>query len=72
MNNYKYPWKHPDNERPKAQCYDCGMKYENMQDMVVPDDVWEEINPTYHKGAGLLCPTDWSILGSGTNRISSC
>ena len=57
MNNYKYPWKHPDNERPYAKCYDCGMDYEDMQDMVVSDDVWEEINPTYHKGAGILCPT---------------
>jgi len=50
MNNYKYKWKRDDDERPKAQCYDCGLKYEDIQDMVLPDDVWEEINPTNHKG----------------------
>jgi hypothetical protein len=25
--------------------------------MIIPDEIWEKINPTYHKGAGLLCLT---------------
>jgi len=55
--NYKYPWKHPKDEIPQAQCYDCGMKYENFQDMIVPHDIWEKISPTYWQCTGLLCPT---------------
>jgi hypothetical protein len=54
---YKYPWKHPKGERPHAVCYDCKMHYEEFSDMVIDDDLWEEISPTYWKGAGLLCPT---------------
>lgn len=55
---YKYPWKHPKNERPVARCYDCGLKYgDDFHDMVVPDELWEKISPTYWQGAGLLCPT---------------
>jgi len=57
MNNYKYSWKHPIDERPQGCCYDCGMKYGDFHDMVVPDDVWEKISPTHWQGAGLLCPT---------------
>lgn len=57
MSEYKYQWKHPDNEEPKAVCYDCGLPYEEFQDMVVPNDIWELISPTNFKGAGLLCPT---------------
>jgi len=54
---YKYRWKHANNEQSYACCYDCGIKYQDFQDMVIPDIFWEKINPTYHVGAGLLCPT---------------
>lgn len=57
---YKYPWKYTEVERPCGQygkCYDCGMPYGEFPDMVLPDDLWELINPSQHKGSGLLCPT---------------
>jgi hypothetical protein len=57
MDNFKYKWRYSDNDRPKGVCYDCKMKYSDFPDMSIPDDLWEEINPTYHNGAGLLCPT---------------
>jgi hypothetical protein len=57
INNYKYPWKHPKNERPQGCCYDCKMPYHDFPDMVIDDDLWELISPTYWQGAGLLCPT---------------
>jgi len=46
-----------DEERPKSQCYDCGLPYDDPSwiEAIVPDSVWEVINPTYHAGAGLLC-----------------
>ncbi len=50
-------WKRADEERPACECYDCGMPYHDFPDMVIPDDLWEKINPTHHEGAGLLCPT---------------
>ncbi len=50
-------WKYRDTERPQSVCYDCGMKYQDFPDMIINDKLWEKINPTYHKGAGLLCPT---------------
>jgi len=38
-------------------CYDCKLRYNSRGfcDILVPDDIWEQINPTYHKGAGILC-----------------
>jgi len=48
--------KFTDAERPKGVCYDCGIPYSSFQDLIVADQIWEIINPTYHKGAGLLCP----------------
>jgi hypothetical protein len=33
------------------------MKYGEFPDMTISDEYWEKINPTEHKGAGLLCPT---------------
>lgn len=54
---YKYKWKYDDHERPYGRCYDCKMSYSDFPDMIIPDDLWELINPTHHKGAGLLCPT---------------
>ena len=46
-----------DIERPRGRCYDCGASYNSFPDLVVSDELWEKINPTYHTGAGLLCPT---------------
>lgn len=46
-----------DDERPYGRCYDCLMAYSEFPDMLIPDKYWEMINPTYHQGAGLLCPT---------------
>lgn len=40
-------------------CYDCGLPYASHKwaDVVVPDSVWEKINPTspHREGGGLLC-----------------
>lgn len=54
--------KYEDHERPlppagEAACYDCRLPYGSPAwcDVIVPDDVWETINPTHYKGAGLLC-----------------
>ena len=49
--------KFKDSERPRGKCYDCLMPYGSFPDMVIPDDLWERINPTYDEGEGLLCPT---------------
>lgn len=54
---YRHKWKYNDNERPEGCCYDCRMKYGEFPDMTINDEYWEKINPTEHKGAGLLCPT---------------
>ena len=50
-------WKFKDNERPESKCYDCGKPYgeKDWHDVVISDELWEAINPTYHKRAGLLC-----------------
>jgi hypothetical protein len=48
--------KYTDSERPLGKCYDCGIPYHDFADLEIPDDIWEKINPTYHEGAGLLCP----------------
>lgn len=51
-------WRYADWERPRGECYDCGLNYDRWGgDMDIPDHLWEEINPTYHEGSGLLCPT---------------
>ncbi len=49
-------WKYDEWERPRGKCYDCRRPYSTFRDVVVPDSVWEAINPTFHEGAGLLCP----------------
>jgi hypothetical protein len=49
-------WRYKDYDRPLGVCYDCGRNYRWLGDCVVDNDVWERINPTYHAGAGLLCP----------------
>lgn len=44
----------------KAVCYGCGLPYcdPKFQDLIVPNAVWELINPSRpkRKGTGLLCP----------------
>lgn len=49
--------KYNEEERPHGECYDCRIPYTTFPDMVISDELWEVINPTYHIGAGLLCPT---------------
>ena len=49
------PWQYLDEERPTGCCYDCGLPYKQGADLVVSDEVWALLNPTYHEGAGLLC-----------------
>ena len=49
--------KYKDNDRPKGCCYDCKLDYDKFPcDMLIQNNLWEKINPTYHEGAGLLCP----------------
>jgi len=55
--DYKNKWQYSEDERPKGCCYDCRMKYDQFPDMIIPDVLWELINPTKIEGAGLLCPT---------------
>lgn len=44
-------------DRPCGICYDCGLDYTKFScDMVIQDELWELINPTYCEDAGLLCP----------------
>lgn len=40
-------------------CYDCGFLYgaPGWLEVTIPDEVWEQINPTYHEGSGILCVT---------------
>lgn len=40
-----------------ARCYDCGLPYgsDGWVDVVINDADWELINPSLHKGGGLLC-----------------
>lgn len=53
----KIKWKYQEHERPKGKCYDCKEPYASFPDMIIPDHLWEKINPTYYEGAGILCPT---------------
>ncbi len=40
-----------------ACCWDCGLGYEDPGyiECVLHNHYWEQINPTYDKGCGLLC-----------------
>lgn len=49
--------RYADGERTGAVCYDCRRDYGTFPDLLISDDVWEQINPTHHRGCGLLCPT---------------
>ena len=62
FNGTERKWRYADDERPRtadgefsAQCYDCGRPYKSAGDCSVSDKVWEMINPTFHRGAGILC-----------------
>lgn len=40
-------------------CFDCGRPYgdaNGFPDLIVPNDVWRRISPTFNDG-GLLCPS---------------
>jgi hypothetical protein len=63
QNGEQRRWRYPDAERPgwegdepvSALCYDCRIPYSAIVDVVLPNELWERINPTVHRGAGLLC-----------------
>jgi hypothetical protein len=40
-----------------AGCYDCDLPYgsDKWADVVLPNEIWELINPSEHDGGGLLC-----------------
>jgi hypothetical protein len=40
-----------------AACYDCHLPYgdDGWADLLLPNSIWEQINPSHHKGVGLLC-----------------
>lgn len=50
-------WRYVDADRPTdPRCYDCGRAYKSFVDCSLANGIWEKINPTHHKGAGILCP----------------
>ena len=67
--------KYNDNERPEAVCYDCGEDYssDRFPDLVIDDIAWEAINPTFHKGCGLLCPNciNARLEAAGLDNVDS-
>jgi hypothetical protein len=56
---YKYPWKYTKDSRPYnyVKCYDCGLEYGEFPDMILNNNLWEEISPSFDKGCGILCTT---------------
>ncbi len=55
--NQKFLKRYQEEERPRGCCYDCRLPYEDFVcDMIIQDHLWELINPTFHRDAGLLCP----------------
>lgn len=55
-----YKWKYSEEERPTGKCpfcYDCEMQYGTFPDVLLTSELWEKINPSNHKGSGILCPT---------------
>ena len=53
----KYLKRYKDEDRPHGKCYDCGLDYNDFVcDMNIQNGLWEMINPTFHYGAGFLCP----------------
>lgn len=65
--------KYRDEDRPWGMCYDCKTPYDQFTDLVIPDEVWEKINPTYHEDGGLLCPTciGLRLRAIGINDVSA-
>lgn len=58
--SYDHQWMYREHEREPGNtvyCYDCKRAYVTFPDMMIPDDLWERINPSEHKGGGVLCPT---------------
>ena len=55
--NQKRKWKYSEGDISTGTCYDCGLWYgcSSWVDAIVPNDVWELINPSEHEGSGLLC-----------------
>lgn len=55
-----------------VKCYDCDMPYEKFPlDVIMPDELWEQINPSLHKGGGILCATCiWKRLALQTNQCA--
>lgn len=51
--------RYTDEERKEigAACYDCRLPYgcDAWADLLVPDTIWEKINPSFHREGGLLC-----------------
>ncbi len=49
-------WVYRDDER-FAECYDCSLDYgcDAWVDVIVPNEIWEKINPSNYKGSGILC-----------------
>lgn len=59
-------------QRPKGKCFDCLMPYKEFPcDMVIQNDLWEVISPSYDYGAGLLCPNCICkrIMSLGVTRV---
>jgi len=59
MSSFPHPWKYGPEAYAarRGGCADCGLPYASpaWADVVVPDDVWEQINPAPWKGGGTLC-----------------
>jgi len=55
----------------KAKCNDCGLAYGRggFADLIVPDNVWELINPSDYVGGGLLCP---NCICARLRRVEHC
>lgn len=54
--DYKYKWRYTKAEENGRVCYDCKAPYKDFAEFVVDDELWKQINPTYRKGKGILCP----------------
>jgi hypothetical protein len=55
---FPHTWRWPLGTKPfsdRVCCYDCLLPHPEGNDCVLPDDVWEQINPTESEGGGILC-----------------
>jgi hypothetical protein len=56
MTHQPRQWTYTETERPDAVCYDCGLPYGDFPvELVIAHEQWELINPSEHRGGGLLC-----------------